>query len=242
MAPRDRKERIGPPYCPRGCIWPSLELPPGDASVERSLLPSARIRTLAVQNVHVTEQPRTEQAGSGQTGSEQPRSAIVVPFALPARLEAIRQDHVDNARLGVPAHVTLLFPFIPANELAPSDIDLAAAVVRRTRGFEATFRQAMTFAPTEAKEGVVWLAPEPPEPFVALTNQLADAFPAHPPYGGIHDTVIPHLTLANVDVDIAGLVEASRSELPFERRVDVAALLVEDATGHWRIARELPLG
>ena len=31
----------------------------------------------------------------------EPRSAIVVPFALPTELEAIRLDHVNNARLGV---------------------------------------------------------------------------------------------------------------------------------------------
>jgi 2'-5' RNA ligase len=170
------------------------------------------------------------------------RSALVVPVALPTELEAIRLDHVDNARLGVPAHVTVLFPFVPALELVEADINRAAEVIARAPGFDVELRRAMTFDPTPSKEGVVWLAPEPSGPFVALTAALAAAFPAYPPYEGMHDTVVPHLTLANVDVDVPALVESSRPHLPFKRRIDSVALLAEDAFGRWQVARELPLG
>ena len=170
------------------------------------------------------------------------RSALVVPVRLPDALEAIRLDHVDNARRGVPAHVTLLFPFVPAAELAATDADRAAAVIASARAFDVELRDAGTFDPAPPGEGVVWLAPDPPEPFVAMTTALADAFPSYPPYGGIHDTVIPHLTLANVEVDVPSVVATSRVHLPFARRVDAAVLLVEDERGHWRAARELPLG
>jgi 2'-5' RNA ligase len=169
------------------------------------------------------------------------RTAIVVPVALPDALESIRLRHVSNASLGVPAHVTLLFPFVPVASLDPSDIDVAAAVVARFPSFEVGFRDATTFDPTPTDEDVVWLAPQPSEPFVALTLALAEAFPGHPPYEGIHDTVIPHLTLANVDVDAAALTAAARPHLPFTRRVLIAALLVEDDVGRWRVERELPL-
>jgi 2'-5' RNA ligase len=170
------------------------------------------------------------------------RSAIVVPFALPPALEAIRLHHVDNARLGVPAHVTLLFPFVPARELTMPAIERAAAAARRTAAFDVAFNEARAFEPGATGEGAVWLAPEPPQPFTGLIAALVDQFPAYPPYEGLHDTVVPHLTLANVDVDRAALIAASQPHLPFSRRVHAAALLVEDSVGRWRIERELPLG
>jgi 2'-5' RNA ligase len=170
------------------------------------------------------------------------RSALVVPFTLPEPLEAIRRDHVDNARLGVPAHVTLLFPFVPAASIEPADIERARASISLTPAFDVDFRRVTSFDPIPTKEGVVWLAPEPPAPFVALTEALASAFPDYLPYGGIHDTVVPHLTLANVDVDLATLIASARLELPFRRRADEAAMLVEDEAGRWRVAERLRLG
>jgi 2'-5' RNA ligase len=170
------------------------------------------------------------------------RSAIVVPFALPDGLEAIRLAHVSNARLGVPAHVTLLFPFVPAPQLGKGDIERAGLAIRGTKAFDVEFREARSFEPGPTEEGAVWLAPEPPGRFIEMTAALVDAFPAYLPYGGLHDTVIPHLTLANVDVDVQGLIGAAGAHLPISRRVNVAALLVEDQAGRWGIERELPLG
>ena len=170
------------------------------------------------------------------------RSAIVVPIGLPAALEVIRRDHVDNARLGVPAHVTLLFPFVPAVSMTAADVDRAGAAIGRTASFDVALRDVTTFEPTPTKEGVVWLAPEPAAPFIAMTESLVAAFPGYLPYEGLYDTVIPHLTLANVDVDLPALVAAAAPELPFSRRVEAAAVLIEDASGRWRIDHELPLG
>jgi 2'-5' RNA ligase len=170
------------------------------------------------------------------------RTAIVVPFELPPPLEALRQAHVDNARFGVPGHVTLLFPFIRADRIVPADVHRAAAVIRGVPVFDVAFREVRTFDPGPTAEGAAWLAPEPDGPFIDLTNALAAAFPGYLPYEGLHDTVIPHLTLANVNVDVAALAAAARPELPFERRVEAAAVLIEDDAGGWRVAHELPLG
>ena len=43
---------------------------------------------------------------------------------------------------------------------------------------------------------VVYLEPQPDDPFRRLTAALADAFPDYPPYEGIHEEIIPHLTVA----------------------------------------------
>ena len=156
------------------------------------------------------------------------RSAIVVPIGLPEALETIRQEHVDNAGLGVPAHVTLLFPFVPPRKLGGPNLERAAAAIAETDSFDVAFREAMSFDSTATKDGVVWLEPEPSAPFIVMTRALVAAFPGYLPYGGLHDTVIPHLTLANVDVDVPELLAAARPELPFSRRVASAAVLVED--------------
>jgi 2'-5' RNA ligase len=170
------------------------------------------------------------------------RSAIVVPIRLPTALEAIRLDHVDNARLGVPAHVTLLFPFVAPPALEPAVLVRLADTIARTPRFRVAFETLETFDAGPTEEGVAWLAPTPAAPFAAMTRALVDAFPGYLPYGGMHDEVIPHLTLANVAVDLATLRREVPARLPFRRTVNDAALLVEDAAGRWRVAARLALG
>src|SRR3989442_1054852 len=71
----------------------------------------------------------------------------------------------------------------------------------REDGLEELFAgfEPFDFALTEVRRwpGVLWLAPEPAEPFVALTSALAARYPEHPPYEGEHDVVIPHLTVGH---------------------------------------------
>jgi len=60
-------------------------------------------------------------------------------------------------------------------------IDLAAAAVASVPAFECTFARTRWFG-----EDVLWLAPEPDQPFRALTTALHRAFPQCPPFGGIY--------------------------------------------------------
>lgn len=46
--------------------------------------------------------------------------------------------------------------------------------------------------------GVLYLAPQPDEPFRRLTLAVWDCFPETPPYGGRYSRVVPHLTLAQL--------------------------------------------
>ena len=170
-----------------------------------------------------------------------------MPVRLPPALEAIRLEHVDNANLGVPAHVTLLFPFVPAAELDTAVIARIAEVVARTRAFDVELTEVASWEPGPTEEGVVWLPPMLAAPFVELTEALTAAFPEYPPYGGLHDEVIPHLTLANRGtrgqrLDIPAVEAAARPGLPFRRRVTTASLLVEDSVGRWRTRRRILLG
>jgi 2'-5' RNA ligase len=172
------------------------------------------------------------------------RSGIIVPIRLPAELESIRLREVASARAAAPAHVTLLFPFVPARELRPEHIAGVAEVVASVPAFDVVLREVRRWdAGGGAPEGVIWLDPEPSEPFVELTKALGREFPDYQPYGGIHDTIIPHLTIASDDRRRLRAVqaEAARS-LPFRRRVSAAILIVEGVDGRWRTRCRFPLG
>jgi 2'-5' RNA ligase len=166
------------------------------------------------------------------------RSALVVtvPEAEPVVREW-RLRHTQDARLGMPAHVTVLSPFLPSERLAEGQsrvVELVAAAP----AFE------LTFATTGRFPAVLYLKPDPSEPFIALTEAIAREWPEHPPYEGEFDTVIPHLTVA--ESEDAALLDriAARVEpqLPIVTRAREATLFVEDADGRWHEHRRLPLG
>ena len=172
------------------------------------------------------------------------RSAIIVPIRLPEPLETIRMREVASARAGAPAHVTLLFPFVPAAELRAEHLARVADVITSVPAFDVRLREVRRWDPGGgAPEGVIWLDPQPSAPFVALTEALGRAFPDYQPYGGLHDTIIPHLTIASDDRrQLASVQVAAARELPLRRRVSAAILIVEGADGRWRTRRRFALG
>jgi 2'-5' RNA ligase len=177
-------------------------------------------------------------------GGQGRRSGIIVPVWLPEPLEAIRMREVASARAGAPAHVTLLFPFVPVASLEAGHLARVAEAIRSVAAFDVVLREARRWdAGGGAPEGVVWLYPEPSEPFVVLTRALAGAFPEYQPYGGLHDTIIPHLTIASDDRRRLRAVQAAAaSSLPLRRRVSAATLIVEGVDGRWRTRRRFRLG
>lgn len=164
---------------------------------------------------------------------------VVVPEAEPV-VGRWRAELDRAASWGVPAHVTVLFPF-----LAPGEIDTAVlaelrAIVRAVPRFTVTLSHIDWF-----DDRVVWVAPRPDEPFRALTHAVWRRFPQAPPYAGAHDEVLPHLTVGH-DADPAALRRAAAAvaaRLPVRADVD-AVRLVEgtDAPGSWHTVAELPLG
>jgi len=149
-----------------------------------------------------------------------------------ARVGALRQRFDASARLGVPAHVTLLHPFMPPGLITPEVLQRACDALAATPAFAFQLREVQRFPAT------AWLAPEPPEPFVALTEALVRAFPAFPPFGGAHPSIVPHLTVAHGDADAAALAAAELTTLmqalgPIECACQQVCLL-ENADGRWR--------
>jgi 2'-5' RNA ligase len=128
----------------------------------------------------------------------------------------------DRPSIGIPPHVTLLHPFVPA-ELADDGI-----VEELERLFAAAAQFVVTFRELRRWPEMAYLAPEPSEPFSHLTEAIAERWPAYPPYEGIHETVIPHLTVAYGADTLLDEVEASVTpHLPIDAYVTDAVLLEE---------------
>ena len=169
------------------------------------------------------------------------RSAVLalVPEAEPVVGE-LRAALDPTASAGVPAHVTVLYPFAPPSEIT----DATVAALRDAVSDVPSFRFRLDDVGWFGTE-YVWLAPNPSEPFDELTARVARAFPDHPPYGGEHEPH-PHLTVGyRRHASEAALRDAAdrvSRHLPVEARIDRLHLL---AGSHeplsWRTITELPL-
>lgn len=168
------------------------------------------------------------------------RSALVVVVgeAEPAVGE-LRRELDPVARLGVPAHVTVLFPFMPAEEIDDEVMLRLAGLFRTVPSFEHAFVRTAWFG-----DDVLWLASDADAIFGSLTNLVADAFPDYPPYEGQFDDVVPHLTIAD-----HGRMDAMRAadravqpHLPIRTVTRAVTPLVEQPSGRWETAESFALG
>lgn len=157
---------------------------------------------------------------------------VRVPEAEPL-VRALRERYDESARLGVPAHVTVLFPFMPPERVDASVLERIRRVVGSARSFEFSLSAVARFPAT------AYLAPEPPAPFVALTEALVAEFPQFPPFGGEFPTVIPHLTVAHGSAEEAQAVEtqliARLAEHGPIKSTCRSLELLENSSGHWRL-------
>lgn len=168
-------------------------------------------------------------------------SAVIVPIPEAEAAVGEHRARLDRAASwGVPAHVTVLYPFLPPDQLDSGRVRELADAIRSVPRFDVTFAEVRWFG-----EDVVWIAPEPASGFRALINTVASAFPEYPPYGGAFGDPVPHLTIgAHVGREaLDAAAEAVASHLPFTSSIDVAHLLEgSDAPGAWHGVAELPLG
>jgi 2'-5' RNA ligase len=167
----------------------------------------------------------------------EPASAIVVRVAVPSRLERLRRSWDWAASVGVPAHVTVLFPFLPAEGLVPSVRRELAAIAADHPPFDVRFPRVGRFP------GVVYVEPEPAGPFRRITDAVVARFPAYPPYEGAFDIVIPHLTIAEgADRPLDDIAARAEHALPFIRHVSALEVLIEGGDGRWHRRWRVPLG
>ena len=169
---------------------------------------------------------------AGQTG-------VIVPVPAAEPLVSTWRARFDrSAPLGVPAHITVLFPFL-ARECVDATVLAELAGLCRTVGrVEVTFRRTGWFDETN----VLWLDPEPAAPLVALTKALAARWPQAQPYGGVHHEVVPHLTVAEAapPQEVERMRDELAAALPLRTVVDHAWLYGFDGQV-WSPVQALPL-
>lgn len=171
---------------------------------------------------------RAAEDSSGAFRAGQTALIIRIPEAEPVVGDwRNRLDH--SARIGVPAHVSVLYPFLDESRVTPSTLAALAAILHPLHAFDLRFGRTARFP------GFLYLAPEPGDPLKRLTLAVAARWPEAPPYGGRYPEVVPHLTVAQradeatLDTAEAGL----RDRLPFTARVRSVDLVAFDGTA-WR--------
>jgi 2'-5' RNA ligase len=169
-------------------------------------------------------------------------SALVVLIPEADRLiEAFRERYGASATSGVPAHVTVLYPFKSLDKLTEDVITTLRELFIKIPGFSASFSEVSWFP------DMLYLAPVPSEPFKRLTERVVEIFPDTPPYGGAFAEIIPHLTIAQAsDAQELGKIaddfdEVVKDMLPIQVWVDSVCLL-DNSCGRWEMQAKFSLG
>jgi 2'-5' RNA ligase len=165
-------------------------------------------------------------------------TALLVPVAEAEPLVgSLRKEHDPSAAAGVPAHVTVMVPFLPPQELDAGLISELRAMLADIQPFAFRLAAVGWFA-----RSVLYLAPEPPEPFIAITELVSHQF-GTAPYSGEYDTIVPHLTVAHASdgVELAPIADRISNGLPLHCRAEEVWLMESDAL-LWHRRQQFALG
>lgn len=166
-------------------------------------------------------------------------SGLVVPVPTATAAVAPWRERLDPLAVhGVPAHVTVLFPFVPPDEISEDVVRSLQGLFAGVAPFDFVLDRVAWFGDT-----VLYLAPTPAAPFVALTTLVQTRFPAYAPYEGAYDDVTPHVTVGDRGgVDALRRAEvAVASALPIAARASDVWLMTGSATaGAWRVRARFP--
>jgi 2'-5' RNA ligase len=169
-------------------------------------------------------------------------TAVIVPVPAADPLVGRHRRHLDAAASwGVPAHVSVLYPFVDPSRVDDQVIRTLAAAIGSVAAFDCRFGRTQWFG-----QDVLWLDPEPARWFRDLTTSVWGAFPDHPPYGGAYDDVTPHLTIAERRLGSLAAVQAAeravQAGLPVSTRIDRVLLIAgTQSPSSWRLLREFRL-
>jgi 2'-5' RNA ligase len=176
---------------------------------------------------------------AGRLGPPSDRTAVIVRARLPAGLERIRRRLVHNAPDGVPAHMTLLHPFVEPGRLGSDVRRTLAEVAAGHAPFDYQLSEMATWPLA------VYVAVRPVEPFVRIQHDLQDAFFDFPIYGETADfEFVPHVTIADRDHVAEPGLERDRAwrALPQPARALAIDVIGKGADGRWRLIWRVPLG
>jgi hypothetical protein len=139
-----------------------------------------------------------------------------------------------GAQHGLPVHVTVVYPFAPAHA---ADANVRASLRDLLSGISG-FR--FVLSGVGRFPGVLYLAPQPAEPFVALTKAVEARWPRYPPYGGAFAEVIPHVTVQEGPEPPAAVAALERA-LPIDATAREVWLMAPVGEDEWSCVDRFPL-
>src|SRR5215472_6922368 len=126
------------------------------------------------------------------TSSGRFQSAVLIPVPqADSVVGRYRFEYDPVAAAGVPAHVTLVVPWLPPDEITDDELAELETELSDVPAFDFALTRVDWFG-----RRVLWVAPEPADPFLKLTHRIADRFNT-PPWEDEFDEVVPHLTVAH---------------------------------------------
>ncbi|MEU4730113.1 2'-5' RNA ligase family protein [Streptomyces sp. NPDC023588] len=115
---------------------------------------------------------------------------VTVPEAEPL-VGGWRQRFDSSAGARLPAHVTVLYPFLDHGRIDADVLGTLEWLFGSHCAFDVRFEDFGRFP------DVLFLVPTPGGPLRALTQAVCERWPEVPPYGGRFAEVVPHLTVAH---------------------------------------------
>jgi hypothetical protein len=169
------------------------------------------------------------------------RALVVLAPEAEALVAPFRNAGDPAARAGMPAHITLVYPFRPRAGMGAAVVRDLADCFGRFAAFDYALVEVKSFA-----AAVLYLRPEPEAPFRWLIEAILARYPDTPPYGGAFTAIVPHLTIAQLES--AELLQrtagefsrAAHASLPIKARA-ADVVLVDTASGRWRTREKFPL-
>ncbi len=159
---------------------------------------------------------------------------IPIPSADPVIGEWRKKyDHV--ALHGIPAHITLLFPFKESSQITQEIIKKLEGIFLKVKQFPFTLDRINTFP------NVIFLDPNPRDEFIKLIEAIVHIFPENSPYEGKYSSINPHATIAQIsDIEKTDSLKKQIEEdisinFPIQCLAKEAWLMIEDEKGEWHI-------
>lgn len=122
----------------------------------------------------------------------------MIPVALPDALEQLRWRY-DPLGKALPPHITLAVPF---GQRSLRDL-IAPRLKELAGGFEAFFVLGDGIDAFSSDDlDTVYLDLRPNDDLDRLMQAAQAAFPEYPPYGGKHDNLVAHVTLARISATL----------------------------------------
>jgi 2'-5' RNA ligase len=136
-----------------------------------------------------------------------------------------RRAHDPAATEGMPAHVTVLYPFIAEGDLNDRTLDEIAAIASEWEPFEVGFAGFGRFPQ------VLWLKPHGTS-CLELITQVRARWPECLPYGRTDLEVIPHLTITDgASEQVVARAQAEIApQLPIRATISAIALMAFGGT------------